>query len=336
MRTPLLRALAPLTLLLLTRCATPGAQGVRPVEMPTQEVQGDLALARMNDEELFAAGSSAFAAGDARRAAACFERLVTSFPESPHLRQAHFSAGLALERLQDWDGARRHFIEVADAAGTGDALDAAFHHAETLYHLERYPEAIALLGRSPAELMILPAAGWRRWSRRICQESIQATSIAARRRFARCSPVHRLRPSGASKWTTTPGPGAVLPGRDLPPHCEAVTFDPRPRPTSLPDLEYRPSCSSPRRATTSGRSRSATATGPLPPGAHRDLYEVLHKQMMESPTPRSSPPRRARSTDRKYAAGSRSSYHQGRGVYEIPGYCRAHRPRPSWSGRAPA
>ena len=63
----------------------PGRRGYVRWRCPTQEVQGDLALARMNDEELFAAGSSAFAAGDARRAAACFERLVTSFPESPHL-----------------------------------------------------------------------------------------------------------------------------------------------------------------------------------------------------------------------------------------------------------
>src|SRR5262249_31158064 len=132
------------------RCATPTAQGVRPVEMPAQEVRGDPALARMNDEELFAAGSSAFAAGDARRAAACFERLVISFPESPHLRQAHFNAGLALERLEDWDAARRHFIEIADPYGKDDALDASFHHAETLYHLERYPEAITLLGKIAA------------------------------------------------------------------------------------------------------------------------------------------------------------------------------------------
>ncbi len=114
--------------------------------MPPQEVRADLALLKMNDEELFAAGSSAFAAGDFARAATCFERLAAAYPESPHRRRALFNAGLAQERLDAWDSARQNFSELADPLGTGDALDAAFHQAEALYHLDRYPEAAALLG----------------------------------------------------------------------------------------------------------------------------------------------------------------------------------------------
>jgi len=65
------RALALLPLLLLTRCATTGSTGPRSetLSMPPEEIRADLALLKMNDEELFAAGSSAFAANDPARAA---------------------------------------------------------------------------------------------------------------------------------------------------------------------------------------------------------------------------------------------------------------------------
>jgi tetratricopeptide (TPR) repeat protein len=114
--------------------------------MPPLEVQGDAALARLNAEELFANGTSAFAASDWARSAACFERLALAFPESPHVVLALYNAGLARERLGDWDEARLHFAAIANAAGSGDALDAAFHEAEALYHLGRYAEAAVLLG----------------------------------------------------------------------------------------------------------------------------------------------------------------------------------------------
>lgn len=115
--------------------------------MPPLEVEGDAALARLNAEELFARGTSAYANGEWARAAACFERLVLAFPESPHLILAQYNAGLARERLGDWEGAREHFSAIANPAGTGDGLDAAFHLAETLYHLGRYAEGAELLDR---------------------------------------------------------------------------------------------------------------------------------------------------------------------------------------------
>jgi tetratricopeptide (TPR) repeat protein len=113
--------------------------------MAPLEIQGDRALARMNDEELFANGTSAYGARDWARAAACFERLAIAFPQSPHWTLAEYNAGLARERLGDWEEARAHFAAIANPEGAGDALDAAFHLAETLYHLGRYGAAGDLL-----------------------------------------------------------------------------------------------------------------------------------------------------------------------------------------------
>jgi tetratricopeptide (TPR) repeat protein len=109
--------------------------------MPPVTVHGDPALARMNDEELFANGTSAYGGRDWARAAACFERLAVAFPESKNHVLALYNAGLARERMNDWEEARSHFAAIADPGGSGDALDAAFHLAETLYHLGRYGNA---------------------------------------------------------------------------------------------------------------------------------------------------------------------------------------------------
>lgn len=129
-------------------CAgAPVSHPTQTLAMPPLEVTGDAALARLNAEELFANGTSAYASGDWARAAACFERLTVAFPESPHLLLAQYNAGLARERLGDWEEARQHFAAIGNAAGTGDALDAAFHLAEALYHLARYADAAELLGK---------------------------------------------------------------------------------------------------------------------------------------------------------------------------------------------
>jgi tetratricopeptide (TPR) repeat protein len=116
------------------------------VEFEAEAVTGDLELEPLNDEELFAGGTSAFAAGDFKQAARYFGRLVDFHPHSTHRRAALYNAGLAHERLEQWAEAGLRFAELADAAkGTGDALDAAFRVAETQYHLERFADAAALL-----------------------------------------------------------------------------------------------------------------------------------------------------------------------------------------------
>jgi tetratricopeptide (TPR) repeat protein len=126
-----------------------GPAGAKPVELAFEAIQitGDLELEKLNDEELFAGGTAAFAAADHRRAARYFGRLADFHPHSRHRRPSLYNAGLAHERLKEWDQAYQRFSELSDPQrGTGDALDAAFRVAETLYHLERFADAAAVLG----------------------------------------------------------------------------------------------------------------------------------------------------------------------------------------------
>jgi TolA-binding protein len=109
-------------------------------------IVGDLELEKLNDEELFAAGTSFFAAEEYGQAARYFGRLADFHQSSPHRRPALYNAGLALEKLKQWEEAHQRFQELADPAkGTGDSLDAAFRVAETLYHQERFDEAVQVL-----------------------------------------------------------------------------------------------------------------------------------------------------------------------------------------------
>lgn len=120
-------------------------------------ITGDLELEKLNDEELFAAGTSFYAAEDWAQAARYFGRICDFHPNSPHRRLALYNAGLSLEKLKQWDDAWVRFTALADAAkGTGDALDAAFRVAECDYHLERYTDAIELL-RTIADRSELPS-----------------------------------------------------------------------------------------------------------------------------------------------------------------------------------
>ncbi len=149
----------------LVGCRTTGT-AVRDTqaEASRQEVQfdpvtvtADLELSSLNDEELFAGGTSAFAANDFAKAARYFGRLADFHPNSQHRRSALYNAGLAHERLEQWEDAAMRFSELADAQqGTGDALDAAFRLAETHYHLERFEDAAKVL-RTIAERADLPA-----------------------------------------------------------------------------------------------------------------------------------------------------------------------------------
>lgn len=109
-------------------------------------VTADLELDRLNDEELFAGGTSAFAAEDFKQAARYFNRLVDFHPQSRHRREALYKAGVALERLEQWEEASLRFSELADAArGQEEALEAAFRLAVAYYQLERFSDAAGLL-----------------------------------------------------------------------------------------------------------------------------------------------------------------------------------------------
>jgi tetratricopeptide (TPR) repeat protein len=137
----------------LTGCRTTGTavreDGKRPrqeLQFDPVEVTADLELEKLNAEELFAGGTSAFAAGDFKQAARYFGRLVDFHPQSKHRNEALYNAGLSHQRLKEWEEAYHRFSELADAAkGQGDALEAAFRVAETQYHLERFGEAAKVL-----------------------------------------------------------------------------------------------------------------------------------------------------------------------------------------------
>ncbi len=109
-------------------------------------IEGDPELEGLNDEELFAGGTSAYAANDYKKAARYFGRLADFHPDSRHRRAALYNAGLAHQRLEEWELAYGRFDELSDPQrGFGDALDATFRVAETLYHLGRHLEAAGLL-----------------------------------------------------------------------------------------------------------------------------------------------------------------------------------------------
>ncbi len=137
----------------LMGCRTTGTAVREDTKPPRQElrfdpveVTADLELEKLNDEELFAGGTSAFAAGDFKQAARYFGRLVDFHPDSAHRLEALYNAGLAHERLKEWEEAYHRFSELADAEkGTGDALEAAFRVAETQYQLERFDDAAKVL-----------------------------------------------------------------------------------------------------------------------------------------------------------------------------------------------
>src|SRR5688572_21028561 len=130
----------------LFRSSRKGDDRKEEIQFDAVTITGDLELDKLNDEELFAAATSFYAAEDWKQAARYFGRIADFHPNSQHRRSALYNAGLAHEKLKEWEEAHMRFSELSDPAkGTGDALDAAFRVAETQYHLERFEEATTLL-----------------------------------------------------------------------------------------------------------------------------------------------------------------------------------------------
>jgi hypothetical protein len=105
----------------------------------------DLELAAKNDEELFAIGRAAQAAGDYARAASAFSRIGDLFPGSPHRAAALFDAGLSYRSLGQWRPALERFRTLAKEYSGPDADEAAFRMAECLYNLRQLSDARAEL-----------------------------------------------------------------------------------------------------------------------------------------------------------------------------------------------
>jgi tetratricopeptide (TPR) repeat protein len=105
----------------------------------------DLELVGKNDEELFAIGQAAFAAGEFERAASAYDRVVLLHPGSRRLAAALHDGGIAHERLEQWRVALERFQALARQSTGPDALEAAFRIAECHYHLDELAEANAVL-----------------------------------------------------------------------------------------------------------------------------------------------------------------------------------------------
>jgi tetratricopeptide (TPR) repeat protein len=117
---------------------------------PVEVGREDLELALKNDEELFAIGQAAFAAGDLARAANAFSRIADLHPSSRHHAAALYDAGLALQRLERWPAALERFRRFQAEYEGPDAIEAAFREAECHYHLRDLPAARAALDRVAA------------------------------------------------------------------------------------------------------------------------------------------------------------------------------------------
>jgi tetratricopeptide (TPR) repeat protein len=278
----------------LVGCRTTGT-GVRDPQEPRQEVQfdavtvtGDLELSSLNDEELFAGGTSAFAAEDFKQAARYFGRLVDFFPNSQHRRAALYNAGLAHERLEQWEEAWLRFSELADPEkGTGDALDAAFRVAETQYHLEHFDHAARVLGAIAARTDI--PVGKRleaQVQQGVCElESGQPEKAEATLRKAITT--YEALEDKDEVEDYFPAQAHFFVGEIYRQHYEAVKLDPAKGSDALAnDLNYKAELLLSAqghylRSIRVGNGHWATASG----SRIGELYENLYEHMVDSPAP---------------------------------------------------
>jgi len=116
------------------------------------------ALGELDETQLFDCGVRAFDAGEWARSAACFGRLVDVFPASDRYGASLYNCALSLERLKQYDDALKRWetdlARYAEAAGPGttpvnlaarapssDELDAVFHAAFAEHELGRLDAA---------------------------------------------------------------------------------------------------------------------------------------------------------------------------------------------------
>jgi len=252
-------------------------------------ITADLELQKLNDEELFATGSSAFAAEDYRQAARYFDRLADFHPASRHWRPAVYNAGLSHEKNKEWEEALSRFAQLSDPQhGTGDALDAAFRVAEVLYHLERYAEALKVLG-ALASRDDLPL------NRRIeaqVQEGIceleSGNSEAAEATLRRVVSTYQSLEDKSEVDDYFPAQAQFFLGEIYRLHYESVQLDPERGTEQLAkDLEYKAELLLSAqghylRSIRIGNGYWATAAGTRIGG----MYENLYQHMISSPAPR--------------------------------------------------
>jgi len=264
-------------------------EAAREIRMDPVEITADPRLERLNDEELFASGESAFAAHDYKQAARYFDRLVDFHPKSRHLRAATYDAGLAHEKNGDWEEALARFRVLADAPnGTGDALDAAFRVAEVLYHLGRHAEAIRILSVLCARTDLPPGDRLQAEVQRGVCELEDGQTDAAEATFRAALAEYQAVEDKSLVDDFYPTQAQFFLGEIYRLRYQTISFDPGKSVDELSkDLEYKAELLLSAqghylRAIRMGNGYWATASGERIGG----LYENLYEQMMNSPVPK--------------------------------------------------
>lgn len=259
------------------------------VEFEPVVITGDLELEKLNDEELFAAATSFYAAEDYAQAARYFGRLADFFPNSKHRRAALYNAGLALEKMKMWEEAHQRFVELSDPKkGTGDALDAAFRVAETLYHLERFDEAVAVLDQIASRTDLhLDKTIEARTQQGICELEAGRSDVAETT-LRKVLTMYQESPEKDVIDDYFPAQAQFFLGEIFRLHYESITLDANKTVDELArDLEYKAelllsSQGHYLRAIRIGNGYWATAAGAQIGG----LYENLYDHMMNAEAPR--------------------------------------------------
>jgi Tfp pilus assembly protein PilF len=276
--------------LMLSGCASVRSASPSPeLRFEPVVIAGDLELSKLNDEELFASGSSFFAAGDYRQAARYFDRLVDFHAASKHARAASYNAGVAHEKLADWEAALTRFRALADPQkGKGDALDAAFRWAEVLYHLGRYGEAEQVLSQI-SERPDLNASQrvQANVQRGICELEAGRTE-AAEARLRKTLADYEALADKSEVEDYYPSQAQFFLGELYRLHCESISLQPHQGADQLAqELEYKAELLLSAqghylRAIRMGNGYWATAAG----ARIGNLYESLYEQMISSPAPK--------------------------------------------------
>jgi tetratricopeptide (TPR) repeat protein len=257
---------------------------------------GDLELEKLNDEELFAHGSSAYAAKDFRQASRFFDRLAESYPSSPHWREAIYKSGLAYEREKKWEPASSRFGQLADPErGTGEALEAAFRLAEAFYYLERYSDAAQVLGTIAAR-SDLPASTLieAKVQRGVCEVELGTAEIAERT-LREALELYQSQSDKREIDEAYPAQGEFFLGEIYRIRSEAVSLQPDHNAEELAqDLEYKAELLLSAqghylRAIRIGDRYWSTASG----AQIGMLYETLYSHLIDSPAPKQLNPEEA-------------------------------------------
>ena len=96
----------------------------------------DVKLGELNEEELFAIGKNAMAAGDNQKALTHFEYLADTHLDSKHRPAALHLAGLMHERMKEFSKALERFAEASKAYGpTPEGAESQFKMADEYYFL---------------------------------------------------------------------------------------------------------------------------------------------------------------------------------------------------------